>query len=162
MVAAVLEETGIAPARLELEITESVLIEKLGRATKSLKDLKALGVRLALDDFGTGYSSLSYLQSFPLDRIKIDRSFVSNLDRTERSRAIVRAVVGLAHGLGVPVLAEGIETPAQLAAVMNEGCDEVQGYLIGRPQRIETYAEITTCGSVLAREPSGFGRSATA
>jgi EAL domain-containing protein (putative c-di-GMP-specific phosphodiesterase class I) len=106
-----------------------------------------LGVRLALDDFGTGYSSLSYLQSFPLDRIKIDRSFISNLGRTDRSLAIVRAVIGLAHGLGVPVLAEGVETNAQLAAVIKEGCDEVQGYLIGRPQPIQAYRCIAAAGN---------------
>ena len=142
VVKAVLEETGVAPERLELEITEGVLIENVGRAKQTLAELKALGVRLALDDFGTGYSSLSYLQSFPLDRIKIDRTFISNLGRTERSLAIVRAVIGLAHGLGLPVLAEGVETSAQLAAVLNEGCDEVQGFLIGRPLPIKAYRSI--------------------
>jgi diguanylate cyclase (GGDEF)-like protein/PAS domain S-box-containing protein len=144
----VLDEVGLAPGRLELEITEGVLIENVGRAKQTLKELKAIGVQLALDDFGTGYSSLSYLQSFPLDRIKIDRTFISNLGRTEQSLAIVRAVIGLAHGLGVPVLAEGVETSAQLAAVINEGCDEVQGYLIGRPQPIEAYGAITTTGGM--------------
>jgi diguanylate cyclase (GGDEF)-like protein/PAS domain S-box-containing protein len=144
----VLEETGLAPGRLELELTEGVLIENVGRAKQTLKELKAIGVRLALDDFGMGYSSLSYLQSFPLDRIKIDRTFISDLGRTERSLAIVRAVIGLAHGLGVPVLAEGVETSAQLAAVINEGCDEVQGYLIGRPQPIQAYASIAASGGV--------------
>jgi diguanylate cyclase (GGDEF)-like protein/PAS domain S-box-containing protein len=148
IVQTVLEETGLAPERLELEITEGVLIENVGRAKQTLKELKSLGVRLALDDFGTGYSSLSYLQSFPLDRIKIDRTFISNLGRTERSLAIVRAVIGLAHGLGVPVLGEGVETSAQLAAVIKEGCDEVQGYLIGRPQPIQAYAAIVAAGSV--------------
>ncbi len=143
----VLDETALAPHRLELELTEGVLIENVGRAKQTLRDLKALGVRLALDDFGIGYSSLSCLQSFPLDRIKIDRTFISNLGRTERSLAIVRAVIGLAHGLGVPVLAEGIETSAQLAAVINEGCDEAQGYLIGRPQPIQAYASIVAGGS---------------
>ena len=133
----VLRETGISPARLELEITEGVLIENVGRATLMLKGLKKLGVSIALDDFGTGYSSLSYLQSFPLDRIKIDRSFVASLGRTGRSLAIVRAVIGLAHGLGLPALAEGVETEDQLAMLMDEGCDEVQGFLIGRPRPIE-------------------------
>jgi diguanylate cyclase (GGDEF)-like protein/PAS domain S-box-containing protein len=147
IVQTILDETGIAPGRLELEITEGVLIEDVGRALQTLKELKALGVRLALDDFGTGYSSLSYLQSFPLDRIKIDRSFISNLGRTERSLAIVRAVIGLAHGLGVPVLAEGVETNSQLGTVLKEGCDEVQGYLIGRPQPIQAYASLIAAGS---------------
>jgi diguanylate cyclase (GGDEF)-like protein len=144
----ILDETALAPHRLELELTEGVLIENVGHAKQTLKELKALGVRLALDDFGTGYSSLSYLQSFPLDRIKIDQTFISNLGRTERSLAIVRAVIGLAHGLGVPVLAEGVETSAQLAAVINEGCDEAQGYLIGRPQPIQAYASIVAGGGV--------------
>jgi diguanylate cyclase (GGDEF)-like protein/PAS domain S-box-containing protein len=149
VVKAVLDETGMAPERLELEITEGVLIENVGHAKQTLNELKAIGVRLALDDFGTGYSSLSYLQSFPLDRIKIDRTFISNLGRTDRSLAIVRAVIGLAHGLGVPVLAEGVETGAQLAAVLKEGCDEVQGYLIGRPQPIQAYASIIAGGGIM-------------
>jgi diguanylate cyclase (GGDEF)-like protein/PAS domain S-box-containing protein len=142
MVDSVLRDSGIPPARLELEITEGVLIENVARATLMLKGLKGLGVSIALDDFGTGYSSLSYLQSFPLDRIKIDRSFIASLGRTDRSLAIVRAVIGLAHGLGLPVLAEGVETNEQLATLVAEGCDEMQGYLIGRPRRIEIYASL--------------------
>jgi len=142
MVDSVLRESGISPARLELEITEGVLIENVARATQMLKGLKGLGVSIALDDFGTGYSSLSYLQSFPLDRIKIDRSFIASLGRTDRSLAIVRAVIGLAHGLGLPAVAEGVETNEQLAALVSEGCDEMQGYLIGRPRRIEVYANL--------------------
>ena len=142
LVQTVLRESGIAPAQLELEITEGVLIENVERATAMLNALKKLGVRIALDDFGTGYSSLSYLQSFPLDRIKIDRSFVASLGRADRSLAIVRAVIGLAHGLGLPALAEGVETNEQLQALLREGCDEMQGYLIGRPGPIAVYAGI--------------------
>ena len=138
----VLEETGIEAARLELELTEGVLIEDAAHARAVLEALKSLGVRISLDDFGTGYSSLSYLEAFPLDRIKIDRSFVAGIGRTERSLAIVRAVIGLAHGLNLPVLAEGVETEEQLAALVREGCDEMQGYLIGRPRPIEHYREI--------------------
>lgn len=129
-----LQDSGLPAARLELEITEGVLIEDVARAKKTMQSLKALGLLIALDDFGKGYSSLSYLEAFPLDRIKIDRSFVASLDRSERSLAIVRAVIGLAHGLGVPVLAEGIETESQLSLLVQEGCDEMQGYLIGRPR----------------------------
>ncbi|MCK1452991.1 EAL domain-containing protein [Bradyrhizobium sp. 35] len=129
-----LRESGLAPARLELEITEGVLIEDVSRAKKTMQSLKSLGILIALDDFGTGYSSLSYVEAFPLDRIKIDRSFVASLGQSERSLAIVRAIIGLAHGLGVPVLAEGIETKVQMALLVKEGCDEMQGYLIGRPQ----------------------------
>ena len=147
MVRTVLHESEIPPARLELEITEGVLIENVARAASILNALKTLGVRIALDDFGTGYSSLSYLQSLPLDRIKIDRSFVASLGRTDRSLAIVRAVIGLAHGLGLPVLAEGVETNDQLRTLIREGCDEMQGFLIGRPRPIVVYAEITGSGA---------------
>ncbi|MCK1344516.1 EAL domain-containing protein [Bradyrhizobium sp. CW11] len=136
-----LRETGLAPSRLELEITEGVLIEDIARAKKTMQSLKTLGILFALDDFGTGYSSLSYLEAFPLDRIKIDRCFVASLGQSERSLAIVRAVIGLAHGLGVPVLAEGIETDAQMSLLLQEGCDEMQGYLIGRPRRLAVNRE---------------------
>ena len=135
----VLLESGVAPARIELEITEGVLIENVSRAAAILRKLKTLGVRIALDDFGTGYSSLSYLQSFPLDLIKIDRTFIGGLDRETGALAIVRAVIGLAHGLHLPVLAEGVETEHQLAVLAAEGCDEFQGYLFGRPAAIERY-----------------------
>jgi EAL domain-containing protein (putative c-di-GMP-specific phosphodiesterase class I) len=119
-----------------------MLIENVSRAAATLRNLKALGIRIALDDFGTGYSSLSYLQSFPLDRIKIDRTFIRTLGRGEGSFAIVRSVIGLAHGLALPVVAEGVETPEQLAMLVQEGCDEVQGYLIGRPGPIERYTDM--------------------
>jgi diguanylate cyclase (GGDEF)-like protein/PAS domain S-box-containing protein len=139
---AILLETGLAAHRLELEITEGVLIGDFSRALSILRKLKALGVRIAMDDFGTGYSSLSYLQSFPFDKIKIDRSFVSNLDRSSQSAAIIRAVIGLGRGLELPVVAEGVETPEQLAFLTDEACDEVQGYLVGRPLPIDDYAEL--------------------
>jgi diguanylate cyclase (GGDEF)-like protein/PAS domain S-box-containing protein len=151
LVETVLRDSGISPAQLELEITEGVLIENVARATSMLKSLKILGVRVALDDFGTGYSSLSYLQSFPLDRIKIDRSFIASLGRSDRSLAIVRAVIGLAHGLGLPVLAEGVETNDQLTTLISEGCDETQGFLIGRPRPIEVYADIVGRGAQCGR-----------
>ena len=139
-----LDDTGLGAAQLELELTEGVLIENAADARSVLEALKSLGLRIALDDFGTGYSSLSYLESFPLDRIKIDRSFVAGIGRTERSLAIVRAVIGLAHGLNLPVLAEGVETEEQLAALVREGCDEMQGYLIGRPRPIEIYRDFVS------------------
>ncbi|WP_283843438.1 EAL domain-containing protein [Bradyrhizobium barranii] len=106
------------------------------RPKKTMQSLKGLGILIALDDFGTGYSSLSYAEAFPLDTIKVDRSFVASLGQSERSLAIVRAAIGLAHGLGVPVLAEGIKTKLQMSLLVEEGCDEMQGYLIGRPQRL--------------------------
>jgi diguanylate cyclase (GGDEF)-like protein len=137
----ILIETGLAPDRLELEITEGILIDDFSRAVSILRRLKTLGVRIALDDFGTGYSSMSYLQSFPFDKIKIDRSFISNLERSAQSKAIVRAVIGLARGLELPVIAEGVETRAQFELLSRAGCDLVQGYLIGRPAAIDIYAE---------------------
>jgi diguanylate cyclase (GGDEF)-like protein/PAS domain S-box-containing protein len=143
LVHSVLLETGLAPARLELEITEGVLVEDFARSLSILRRLKALGVRIAMDDFGTGYSSLSYLQSFPFDKIKIDQSFISNVKSNPQSAAIVCAVVGLARGLNLPVLAEGVETDAQLAFLATESCDEVQGYLIGRPLPITEYSKLT-------------------
>jgi diguanylate cyclase (GGDEF)-like protein len=142
LVHTVLLETGLPAHRLELEITEGVLIGDYSRATSILRRLKALGVRIAMDDFGTGYSSLSYLQAFPFDKIKIDRAFVSNLDRNAQAAAIVRAVIGLGRGLNLPVVAEGVETEDQLAFLSREACDEVQGYLVGRPEPIENYADL--------------------
>lgn len=142
MVHTVLLETGLKPARLELEITEGVLIGDFSRAVSTLRRLKALGVRIAMDDFGTGYSSLSYLQAFPFDKIKIDRAFISNVERNLQSAAIVRAVIGLAQGLELPVVAEGVETEDQLAFLTREACNEVQGFFIGRPAPIGQYAEL--------------------
>ncbi|MCK1554421.1 EAL domain-containing protein [Bradyrhizobium sp. 177] len=135
-------ETGLDAGRLELEITEGVLIDDFSRAVSILRRLKSLGVHIALDDFGTGYSSMSYLQAFPFDMIKIDRSFISNLERSAQSRALLRGVIGLARGLELPVTAEGVETRAQLDVVTRAGCDLVQGFLIGRPAAIERYAEV--------------------
>jgi diguanylate cyclase (GGDEF)-like protein/PAS domain S-box-containing protein len=136
----VLLETGLAPARLELEITEGVLVDDFARGVSILRRLKLLGVRIAMDDFGTGYSSLSYLQSFPFDKIKIDQSFISKVKSNPQSAAIVRAVIGLAHGLNLPVLAEGVETKEQLDFLAAESCDEMQGYLLGRPHPIVEYS----------------------
>ena len=142
LVLAVLLETGLAPNRLELEITEGVLVEDISRAVSILQRLKALGVRIAMDDFGTGYSSLSYLQAFPFDKIKIDQSFISNVMTNPQSAAIICGVIGLARGLQLPVLAEGVETKDQLAFLSKEACDEVQGYFVGRPFPIDHYAEM--------------------
>ena len=130
-------ETGLDAGRLELEITEGVLIDDFSRAMSILRRLKSLGVRIALDDFGTGYSSMSYLQAFPFDMIKIDRSFISNLERSAQSKALLRGVIGLARGLELPVTAEGVETRAQLDVLTRAGCDLVQGFLIGRPASID-------------------------
>src|SRR6202171_638717 len=146
LVHSMLLETGLAPTRLELEITEGVLIEDFGRGVAILRRLKLLGIRIAMDDFGTGYSSLSYLQSFPFDKIKIDQSFISKVKNNPQSAAIVRAVIGLAHGLNLPVLAEGVETKDQLDFLTAESCDEVQGYLMGRPHPISEYSKLVGRG----------------
>ncbi|WP_441234398.1 putative bifunctional diguanylate cyclase/phosphodiesterase [Bradyrhizobium sp. 930_D9_N1_4] len=138
----ILLETALAPTRLEVEITEGVLIGDFARALTLLRRLKALGIRIAMDDFGTGYSSLSYLQSFPFDKIKIDRSFISNLEAKPQSAEIVRAVLSLARALHIPVVAEGVETEAQRAFLAGEACEEMQGYLIGRPEPIERYLDL--------------------
>jgi diguanylate cyclase (GGDEF)-like protein/PAS domain S-box-containing protein len=142
LIHSILLETGLAPARLELEITESVMINDFSRAVSILNQLKSLGVKIAMDDFGTGYSSLSYLQSFRCDKIKIDRVFICDLEDNYHSRSIVRAVISLGRSLNLPILAEGVETEAQHTFLVKEGCDEVQGYLTGRPLPIADYAGV--------------------
>lgn len=142
-VEAVLSETGLDPERLELEITESVMVTDADRAMATFAKLRALGVRIALDDFGTGYSSLSYLHRFPLTTLKIDRSFIAKLGVTLESVAITRAVIQLGQALGIEVIAEGVETPEQLDFLIQEGCDLTQGYLLGVPKAASDYAHIT-------------------
>ncbi len=128
-----LTQSGLSPERLELEITESLLIENVEETLKSLYSLRAMGIRVALDDFGTGYSSLSYLRSFPFDKIKIDRSFVVDILSDKGSAAIVQAITGLAAALGMETLAEGVELDAQVELLHKNGCDNIQGYLLSRP-----------------------------
>ncbi len=133
MVERILRETGLQPHRLELEITEGLLMRNTEATIATLHRLKEIGVRIAMDDFGTGYSSLSYLQSFPFDRIKVDRSFVTQLGSNRTSSTVVRAVVDIASSRGMSTTAEGVETEAQRSALEALGCDEAQGYLLGRP-----------------------------
>jgi predicted signal transduction protein with EAL and GGDEF domain len=128
-----LGDAGLAPQRLELEITEAVLIHDDELALGLLSELRALGVRIAMDDFGTGYSSLSYLQRFPFDKIKIDRSFVNNLTTAEDSVAIIRAIIDIAKARDTTTTAEGVETDEQLALLRRLGCAQIQGFLIARP-----------------------------
>ena len=132
-----LNQSGLPARRLELEITETLLMENSEHILATLHALRALGVRMSMDDFGTGYSSLSYLRSFPIDKIKVDRSFVRDLAGNKDAQAIMRAIIGLGRGLGVKVTAEGIETVDELACLRQEGCHEGQGFLFShaRPQR---------------------------
>ncbi len=150
LVHSILFETGLSPSRLELEITESALFQNYQRGLDILRRLKALGVRIAMDDFGTGFSSLSTLHSFPFDKIKIDKSFVEGIGTLERSTVIVRAVLGIGRGLCIPVVAEGVETVAQLQFLRDENCAEVQGYHIGRPAPAETYEQMMLTGCTAA------------
>ncbi|SHK20339.1 PAS domain S-box-containing protein/diguanylate cyclase (GGDEF) domain-containing protein [Bradyrhizobium lablabi] len=154
VVHSILLETGLSPGRLELEITEGVLIEDFDRGLALLRRLKALGVRVSMDDFGSGYSSLSYLQAFPFDKIKIDRAFVINLGHNPQSAAIIRAVIGLGHGLEMSIVAEGVETQEQLGFLADEGCDSVQGYFLGKPLPIGQYAALVGRNSGNAIEPA--------
>ncbi len=133
LVMAALEGSGLPPERLELEITEGVLLGDTEETLATLHRLRAAGVRIAMDDFGTGYSSLVYLQKFPFDKVKIDRSFVRNLEGDPSALAILRAVLGMSRALGLGTLAEGVETPAQAEMLREEGCEGAQGYLFGHP-----------------------------
>jgi EAL domain-containing protein (putative c-di-GMP-specific phosphodiesterase class I) len=131
-----LAASGLSPHRLELEITETVLMQSNDAVLKTLHHLRALGVRIALDDFGTGYSSLSYLSSFPFDKLKIDRSFVTELGSNPHCASIVRAIISLGASLGMITTAEGVETAEQLEFLAGAGCTEAQGYLVNVPKPI--------------------------
>ena len=145
-VAATLNRHGVAPSRLVLEITESVMLGELGAAHHAIEGLARLGVRIALDDFGTGYSSLTHLRQLLFDRIKIDRSFVAELTTRAESAAIVSAVIALGNSLGVGVTAEGVETHDQLALLRAAGCVEVQGYYLARPMPLTGVLERLAAG----------------
>jgi diguanylate cyclase (GGDEF)-like protein len=132
-IATILRETGLPPACLELELTESILMREVSEAMQILAGLKNLGLSIAVDDFGTGYSSLNYLKQFPIDVLKIDRTFVDGLPSGEQDAQIARAIIAMAHSLNLAVIAEGVETHEQLDFLREHGCDEVQGYLFGRP-----------------------------
>jgi diguanylate cyclase (GGDEF)-like protein len=133
LVADILAETGMRAEKLELELTESAIIHDKERTLVQLQDIRKLGVTIALDDFGTGYSSLDTLRAFPFDKIKLDRTFMDELETSEQARSIIRAVLALGKSLAIPVLAEGIETRDQLAILRAEGCESAQGYYLGRP-----------------------------
>lgn len=143
LVHSVLLETGLSPSRLELEVTEGVLVRDFARALHILRGLKALGIQIAMDDFGTGYSSLSYLQAFPFDTLKIDKSFIARLSKDGHADEIVRAVIGLGRGLNIPIVAEGVETHEQRAFLEREHCQNIQGFLIGKALPIADYGMLT-------------------
>ncbi|MBK9445057.1 MAG: EAL domain-containing protein [Betaproteobacteria bacterium] len=144
----ILDETGVPPQSLELEITESSLMHSVEEAMAQVQALADMGVQLAIDDFGTGYSSLAYLKRFPVSRLKIDRSFVRDLCEDREDAAIVASIIGLAKTLGLEVVAEGVETAAQLAALRGEGCQLCQGYLFSKPRPAEEVAAIFAAGAI--------------
>jgi EAL domain-containing protein (putative c-di-GMP-specific phosphodiesterase class I) len=160
LVSLVLEETGFAPSRLVLEMTETVLIENPEETTARLEELRALGVRLALDDFGSGYSSLSYLQKLPFDKLKVDRSFVTALDRSANGGVIIQAIVTLGRALGMGVVIEGVETEEQRVLLRLAGCNEMQGYLFAKPttrDEIDRLVEGASATPRAARAPLRAG-----
>ncbi len=158
-VEAALQESGLDPSRLEIEVTERVFIDNSGNARRELAQLKALGVGLSLDDFGTGYSSLSYLRTIPFDKLKLDRLFIEDLGTCRRTEVITRAVLQLGAGLDMTVCAEGVAHQTQLEILQAYGCDEVQGYLIGRPgpltpERFSLYTRLDRSSLFMGAEPS--------
>jgi EAL domain-containing protein (putative c-di-GMP-specific phosphodiesterase class I) len=128
-----MKEFNVTPQRVEIELTENLFIRDPGAMVQKLQSLAAHGVMVAIDDFGTQYSSLSYLQKFPIHTLKIDKSFVWEIDREYRQHTIIKAIISIAHGLGLNLIAEGVETEEQLRFLESQGCDEIQGYLVSRP-----------------------------
>jgi EAL domain-containing protein (putative c-di-GMP-specific phosphodiesterase class I) len=149
-VAGILLETGLAPERLELEITEAAFVRDRKATVSTLMRLHELGIRIVMDDFGTGFSSLSNLRALPFDKIKVDRSFTGILEHDASARSIVRAIIGLGHSLGIRVVTEGVETELQRQIVINDGCEQIQGLLLGKPG-IEPSVKMAARASFLAR-----------
>jgi EAL domain-containing protein (putative c-di-GMP-specific phosphodiesterase class I) len=145
-IATALRDSGLPPGYLQIELTEGLAMHDAEQHVRMLDDIKALGVQIAVDDFGTGYSSLSYLKRFPVDQLKVDRSFVTDLPGDRDDAAIVQAIVTLGHQLGLRVVAEGVENEAQNAFLRSVGCDEMQGYLFGHPMSASDFAETMTNG----------------
>ncbi|WP_372813806.1 putative bifunctional diguanylate cyclase/phosphodiesterase [Paenibacillus sp.] len=133
----VLRESGLKPQYLELEITENLSMHHMEYVLSILHEIKRLGVKISMDDFGTGYSSLSYLKKFPIDHLKIDQSFIRDIQDHKEDHSIVKAIIDMAHSLGMIVVAEGVETEAQSALLREMKCDEIQGYLISKPSSVE-------------------------
>ncbi|MCB1544814.1 MAG: EAL domain-containing protein, partial [Rhodoblastus sp.] len=150
-VARILSETGLDPRRLELELTENIVMQDIDAVANDLRELNRLGISIAIDDFGTGYSSLSYIKKLPVQRIKIDQSFVRNMTQDPNDSAIVRAIITLGRSLGLEVVAEGVETPKHLQGLREVGCELVQGYLLGRPAPFADISELFVRASPLAK-----------
>ncbi|MET4119102.1 EAL domain-containing protein (putative c-di-GMP-specific phosphodiesterase class I) [Bradyrhizobium sp. JR1.5] len=155
VVLGVLLETGLPPHRLELEITESMLLQEKHENLLLFRQLKSIGISIALDDFGVGYASLASFVSFPFDKVKIDRSFTKDILTKSANRAVVASIMTLAHGLGVEVTAEGVETPEQLEYLRHEGVHQLQGYLLGKPCAPESL----DLGNFTRRYASGCARN---
>jgi EAL domain-containing protein (putative c-di-GMP-specific phosphodiesterase class I) len=145
-VANALEEFSVRAAMLELELTESVMVEDFAESSRQLQRLKRLGVGIALDDFGTGYSSLNQLHRLPIDRLKIDRSFIQAMNEPDGTLPIVESIIGMAHSMGTRVVGEGVETQEQLATLRAMGCDFLQGYLLSRPVDVEQATQLLARG----------------
>jgi EAL domain-containing protein (putative c-di-GMP-specific phosphodiesterase class I) len=149
VVAQALQNAGLEPQYLELEITESKIMKNPVTSILVLNELKAMGVRIAIDDFGTGHSSLNYLRQIPLDYVKIDRSFVVNITKAPHDIAIIKSIITLAHSLNLKVIAEGVETEQQLEFLRNHECDEVQGYLFSKPVPADIFTQLLKEGKPL-------------
>jgi EAL domain-containing protein (putative c-di-GMP-specific phosphodiesterase class I) len=141
MLTGIIHETGVDPRNLELEFTESVIMDNVDNTIQIFGKLKEMGIQLSIDDFGTGYSSLNYLKHFPVDRIKIDKSFVADVNRKESDAAIIEAIVSMAQSLSLRVVAEGVENSDQLHSLSKLGCDEVQGFYLAMPMHAEALEE---------------------
>jgi EAL domain-containing protein (putative c-di-GMP-specific phosphodiesterase class I) len=152
-VVSALKSSGLDPRYIGLELTESSLMGHADRNVRTLHELKEQGLTLSIDDFGTGYSSLSYLKRFPLDELKIDRSFVMGVDSDPDNAAIVIAIIAMAHCLGLSVVAEGVETPAQRDFLKSKACDELQGFLYSKPMPAEMFGKLLASSQPAAKAP---------
>jgi EAL domain-containing protein (putative c-di-GMP-specific phosphodiesterase class I) len=144
LIANILLETGLPATSLGIELTESLMMENVDLAIATMRELKSMGMHISIDDFGTGYSSLSYLKRFPVDVLKIDQSFIQDIEHDKNGAAMVAAIISLSHELGLRVIAEGVETAGQLEYLRSRGCDEVQGYFFSRPLRCQDFEQVVT------------------
>jgi EAL domain-containing protein (putative c-di-GMP-specific phosphodiesterase class I) len=138
----ILDSCNLSPRNVEIEITESILIESVEKASKCIRELKSMGIHIAIDDFGTGYSSLSYLFNIPATLLKVDKSFIDNMNNNDSSRKYVATIISLGHIMGIDVISEGVETEEQLETLKDIGCDYIQGYIWGKPLNEEKAREV--------------------